>query len=83
MLRLKGVNNESNTYCTCQSLFNFLKLSIQVSSKEPLRILNKLNQYHRKNCLDCKLYLNVEVSGHRASSTNCRVNNNNWRFITW
>ena len=34
-------------------------------------------------CLDCKRYLNLEISGHRASSKNFPVYCNNWNFTTW
>ena len=34
-------------------------------------------------CLDCKRYLNSEISGHRASSKIFPGYCNNWNFTTW
>ena len=34
-------------------------------------------------CLDCKLYLNLEINDHRSSSKKCPINYKNWRFSSW
>ena len=34
-------------------------------------------------CLDCKLYLNLEIVGHRTSSRKCPVYYKNWIFRLW
>ena len=41
ILCLKFAKNETNNYRTCQSLFDFLKLSLSRLNKEPVRKLNK------------------------------------------
>ena len=41
ILCLKVTDNETNNYHTCQSLFDFLKLSLSPLNKEPVRKLNK------------------------------------------
>ena len=41
MLCLKVANNETTNYRTCQSLCDFLKLSISPINKEPVQKLNK------------------------------------------
>ena len=38
---LKVVNNETNNYRTCQSLFDFIKLTISPIDKKLIRKLNK------------------------------------------
>ena len=59
------------------------------ASKESIRklnkkvgIINKLISVKEKK-LDCERHLHIEVSSRRALSTNCRVNNKNWRCTTW
>ena len=41
MLCLKVANNEINSYHTCQSLYDFQKLSLSPINKEPVQKLNK------------------------------------------
>ena len=41
MLCLKVANNETNNYRTCESLFDFIKLTISPIDKEPIRKLNE------------------------------------------
>ena len=61
MLCLKVANNETNNYRTFQSLFDFIKLSISPTEKEPIRILNKSSNVTNKsgiskkkvNCNNC------------------------------
>ena len=61
MLCLKVANNETNNYRTCQSLFDFIKLSISPTEKEPIRKLNKSSNVTNKsgiskkkvNCNNC------------------------------
>ena len=38
---LKVANNETNNYRTCQYLFDFIKLTISPTEKEPIRKLSK------------------------------------------
>ena len=49
MLCLKVANNKTNNYRTCQSLFNFIKLSISPTEKEPIRKLNKSSNVTNKS----------------------------------
>ena len=37
----KSANNETNNYRTCQSLFDFLKISLSPVKKNSVRKLNK------------------------------------------
>ena len=41
MMCLKVVNNATNNYRSCQSLYDFIQLSLCKTSKEPKRVLNK------------------------------------------
>ena len=41
ILCLKVTNNEIHNYRTCQSLFEFIKLTVSPIEKEPIRKLNK------------------------------------------
>ena len=41
MLCLKVANNATNNYQSCQSLYDFIQLSLSKISKEPKRMLNK------------------------------------------
>ena len=34
-------------------------------------------------CFDCKVYLNLEIIGHRSSSRKCPIYYKNWRFASW
>ena len=54
MLCLKVANNETNNYRTCQSLFDFIKLSISPTEKEPIRILNKSSNVTNKSGISKK-----------------------------
>ena len=49
MLCLKVANNETNNYRTCQSLFDFIKLSISSTEKEPIQKLNKSSNVTNKS----------------------------------
>ena len=40
MLCLKVANNATNNYQSCQSLYDFIQLSLCKTSKEPKRVLN-------------------------------------------
>ena len=40
MLCLKVANNATNNYQSCQSLYDFIQLSLFKTSKEPKRVLN-------------------------------------------
>ena len=79
MLYLTVANNVKNNYCSCQSLYDFIQLSLINTIKEPTRLLNKkcalTNNFvpikKKRICLDYKRYLNLETSGHRESSNNC------------
>ena len=51
MLCLKVANNETNDYRTYQSLFDFIKLSISPTEKEPIRILNKSSNVTNKSVI--------------------------------
>ena len=51
-----------------------------------LKLIELGKALHFKNskmCLDCKLYLNLELVGHRSSSRKCSVHCKNWRFLSW
>ena len=41
MLCLNVGNNKTNVYRTCQSLFDFIKLTISPIDKEPIQKLNE------------------------------------------
>ena len=45
MLCLKVANNKTNNYRTCQSIFDYIKLSLSPINKEPVRKLNKKRRY--------------------------------------
>ena len=91
MLCLKVANNATNNYQTCQSLYDFIMLSLCKTSKEPKRVLNnKVDLINKaqifkksKRCFDCKLHLNLEIDDHRSSSLKCPLHYKNWRFHTW
>ena len=76
MLCLKVANNEPNNYRTCQSLFDFIKLTISPTEKEPIRKLSKSSNVINKssilkkrlNCSNCVQKLNVRDAGHGANS---------------
>ena len=85
MLCLKVANIETNNYRTCQSLFDFIKLSISSSEKEPIRKLSKSSNVTNKtwilkkkvNCTNCVKFLSIHDAGHRAKSKDCPLNNTN------
>ena len=72
ILCLKVANNETNIYRTCQSLFDFIQLSISPTEKEPIRKLNKSSNVTNKsaiskkevNCNNCVKLLNIHDAGH-------------------
>ena len=74
MLKLVGLGNSRKSKGASKELIR--KLNKKVG------IINKLISVQEKN-LDGERHLYIEVSIHRALSTNCRVNNKNWRCITW
>ena len=84
-------NNATNNYQSCQSLYDFIQLSLCKTSKEPKRVLNNkvdmknkaLHFKKTKRCLDCKLHLHLEINDHRSSSIKCPLYYKNWRFHTW
>ena len=86
MLCLKVANNETNNYRTCQSLFDFIKLTLSPIDKETIRKLNKTSNIMNKslifkkkvNCNKCILLFNVLDAGHRENSKDCPLNNENW-----
>ena len=86
MLCLKVANNEINNYRTCQSLFDFIKLTISPIDKELIRKLNKISNVINKSslfkqkvkCSNCVKLLNVHDAGYRANSKDCPLNNDNW-----
>ena len=86
MLCLKVANNETNNYRTCQSLFDFIKLTISPIEKEPIRklsrssnVINKSSILKKKvNCTNCVKILNIRDAGHKANSKDCPLNNENW-----
>ena len=49
MLCLKVANNETNNYRTCQFLFDFIKLTISPTEKEPIRKLSKSSNVINKS----------------------------------
>ena len=51
MLCLKVANNETNNYRTCQSLFEFIKLTKSPIEKEPIRKLNKASNVINKSSI--------------------------------
>ena len=51
MLCLKVANNETNNYRTCQSLFDFIKLTISPIDKEHIRKLNKISNNINKSLI--------------------------------
>ena len=61
MLCLKVANNETNNYRTCQSLFDFIKLSISPTEKEPIRKLNK----------SCNVTNKSGISKKKVNCNNC------------
>ena len=83
MLCLKVANNKTNNYRTCQSLFDFIKLTTSPIDKEPIRKLNKSSNVLNKssilkkklNCSNCVELLNVRNAGHRVNSKDCPLNN--------
>ena len=85
MLCLKVANNETNNYRTCQSLFNFIKLTISSIDKEPIRKLNKSSNVINKsqilknevNCSNWVKLLNVCDASHGANSKDYPFNNDN------
>ena len=91
MLCLKVANNETNNYQTCQSLFEFIKLTISPIEKEPNRKLNKSSNVintssilkKKVNCSNCVKILNICDTGHRGNSKDCPLNNENWMNKHW
>ena len=79
MLYLIVANNVKNNYCSCQSLYDLIQLSLINTTKEPTRLLNKkcalTNNFvpvkKKGICLDYNRYLKLKTSGHRESSNNC------------
>ena len=51
MLCLKVANNETNNYRTCQSLFDFIKLTLSPTEKEPIRKLSKSSNVINKSLI--------------------------------
>ena len=51
MLCLKVANNETNNYRTCQSLFDFIKLSLFPIDKESVQKLNKTSTVMNKSLI--------------------------------
>ena len=43
MLRLKVANNDTNNYRSCQSLYDFIRLLLQNTTKDPSWLLKKKN----------------------------------------
>ena len=91
MLCLKVVYNAINNYQSCQSLYDFVQLSLISTIKEPKRSLsnkcdltnNFIHVKKKRIYLDCKRFVNLELSGHRASSKKYPLLSKNWRFVTW
>ena len=91
MLCLKVANNETNNYRTCQSLFEFIKLTVYSIEKEPIWKLNKSSNVENKslilkkkvNCSNWVQKLNVRDAGHREDSKYCPLNNENWINKHW
>ena len=90
MLCLKVANNVTNNYCSCQSLYDSIQLSLINITKEPKWSLNNKRDLtnnckrvkKKRNCLDCKRFLYLEITGHRVSSKNCHLFINKMRFAT-
>ena len=51
MLCLKLANNATNNYQSCQSLYDFIHLSLCKTSKEPKRVLNNKVDLKIKRCI--------------------------------
>ena len=51
MLCLKVANNERNNYRTCQSLFEFIKLTVSPTEKKPIRKSNKSSNVINKSSI--------------------------------
>ena len=91
MLCLNVANNETSNYRTCQSLFDFIKLTISPIDKKPIRKLNKISNVINKssifkkkvNCSNCVKLLNVRETGHRTNSKDYPLNNENWIYKHW
>ena len=91
MLCLKVANNETNNYRTCESLFDFIKLTISSIDKEHIRKLNKTSNVINKSlilknkvkCSKCMKLLNFLDTRHRANSKDCPLNNENWTNKHW
>ena len=91
MLYLKVANNETHNYRTCQSLFDFIKLSIYPIDKRSIRklikssnVINKSSILKKKvNCSNCVKLLNNIDADHRANSKDCPLNNENWINKHW
>ena len=68
-----------------KSLFDFIKLPISPTEKEPIRKLSKSNNVINKtpilkkklNCSNCVQKLNVRDADHRANGNNCPLNGDN------
>ena len=83
MLCLKVANNKTNNYRTCQSLFDFIKLTISPIDKEPIRKLNRTSNVIDKSLIvkmkvnysKCMKLLNVLDAGHRANRKGYPLNN--------
>ena len=90
MLYLTVANNATNNYRSCQSLYDVIQLSLINITKEPKRSLNNKRDLtnnckrvkKKRNCLDCKRFLYLEITGHRVSSKNCHLFINKMRFAT-
>ena len=91
MLCLKVANNETNNHRTYQPLFDFIKLTISPTEKEPIRKLSKSSNVINKslilkkkvNCTNCLKLLSIHDAGHRANSKDCPLNNVNWINKHW
>ena len=51
MLCLKVANNEANNYRASQSLFDFIKVTISPTEKEPIRKLSKSSNVIKKSSI--------------------------------
>ena len=88
---MKVANNETNNYRTCQSLFDFIKLTVSPIDKELIRKLYKTSNVINKslifkNKVNCSKYmklLNILDAGHRVNSKDCLLNNENWINKHW
>ena len=91
LLCLKLANNATNNYRSYQSLYDVIQLSLINTTKEPKRSLNNkcyvTNNFIRvkkkSNCLDCKQFLKLEITGHCVSNKNCPLSCNDMRFVIW